>query len=244
MAECHLIQARKETPEKPISSNVKRSRKYDRFGETIWYLTVEELQKLFDCIDNYRHKLMFEMVYELGSRVGEFVRIRLRDLDFNRSSVFFPAENTKTGFRKTSHLPRGLMNEVKSLLKSQRRVTKRDERLLRPDKFLFLSPQGRNSAINSPLRLSSTRGLRMNGALGSSSGRSSMPSSNRLARSPNGLPRQACQASDCGPRVSLDTKCPFSRCGLMTWISVFMRSQVLSPSSMQATRRLHGAASG
>ena len=58
--------------------------------------------------------------------------------------MFFPAENTKTGFRKTSHLPRGLMNELKSMLKSQSRMTKRDERLLRPDEFLFLSPQGRN----------------------------------------------------------------------------------------------------
>ncbi len=144
MAEYHPIQARKQASERPISSNVKRSPKYDRFGETIRYLTVEELQKLFDCIDNYRHKLMFEMVYELGCRVGEFVRIRLRDLNFQRSSVFFPAENTKTGFRRTSHLPRGLINEVRSLLKSQSRMTKRDERLLRPGEFLFLSPQGRN----------------------------------------------------------------------------------------------------
>ena len=31
--------------------NVKSSRKYERFGETIRYLTVDELQRLFDSID-------------------------------------------------------------------------------------------------------------------------------------------------------------------------------------------------
>jgi integrase len=56
------------------------------------------------------------MVYELGCRVGEFVRIQLKHLNFSRSTVFFPAENTKTRRKRTSHLPRGLMNEVISML--------------------------------------------------------------------------------------------------------------------------------
>ncbi|MCB0832680.1 MAG: site-specific integrase, partial [Bacteroidetes bacterium] len=78
-------------------SNVKSPPKYDRFGETIRYLTERELQQLFDSIEDYRHKLMLRMIYELGCRVGEFVRIQLKHLDFNRSVVLFPAENTKTG---------------------------------------------------------------------------------------------------------------------------------------------------
>ena len=129
--------------EEAISSNVKSKQKYERFGETIRYLTVEELQKLFDHVEDYRHKLMFEMMYELGCRVGEFVRIRLRELDFNRNTVFFPAENTKTGHRRASHLPRGLMNEVKSMLKWQGRMNKRDERVRCPDDYLFVSPHGK-----------------------------------------------------------------------------------------------------
>jgi len=133
-------------------SNVKSSRKYDRFGETIRYLTVEELQRLFDSIDRYPHKLMLQMVYELGCRVGEFVRVRLRDLNFGRSSVFFLAENTKTKQRRTSHLPRGLMNELKSFLKAEGRLTVRDEHLKRPDEFLF-HPPGRPSAHYSENRL-------------------------------------------------------------------------------------------
>jgi integrase len=57
------------------STNVKSFREYDRLGETIRYLTVQELQKLFDSSEDYRHKLMLRMVYELGCRVGEFVTI-------------------------------------------------------------------------------------------------------------------------------------------------------------------------
>jgi len=121
-------------------SSVESSRKYERFGETIRHLTVEELQRLFDSIDRYPHKLMLQMIYELGCRVGEFVRIRLRDLNLGRCSVFFPAENTKTKQRRTSHLPRGLMNELKSFLKAEGRMTIRDERVKKPDEFLFHPP--------------------------------------------------------------------------------------------------------
>jgi lipopolysaccharide/colanic/teichoic acid biosynthesis glycosyltransferase len=36
----------------------KTSTKYERFGEIIRYLTVDELGQLFDSIDNYFHKLI------------------------------------------------------------------------------------------------------------------------------------------------------------------------------------------
>ena len=106
----------------PTRSNVKSSRRYERFGETIRYLTLEEWHRFLECIEDYRHKLMMRMTYELGCRVGEFVRIQLKHLDFGRSSVHFPAENTKTGYRRTSYLNRGVMNEVMSLLKREGRM--------------------------------------------------------------------------------------------------------------------------
>ena len=104
-------------PEGPKPSNVKRSRRYERFGDTIRYLTFQELQRFLDCVDDYRHKLMMQLIYELGCRVGEFVRIQLKHLDFSRSTVLLPEENTKTKHRRFSWVPPGLMNEVKSLLK-------------------------------------------------------------------------------------------------------------------------------
>ena len=101
------------------SANVKYSSKYEHFGETIWYLTLDELQQFFDSIDNYSHRLIFRVIYEIGCRVWEFVRIQVKHLNFSRSTVFFPTENTKTKYPRISCLPKGLMNEVRSMLKQK-----------------------------------------------------------------------------------------------------------------------------
>jgi len=122
------------------SAKVKSLRKYEVFGEVIRYLTLEEWQRLTDCIDDYRHKLMIRLIYHLGCRVGEFARIQLKHLDFNRHNVLFPAENTKTGHRRTAHIPRGLMNEISSLLKREGRMLKRSGAVLYPDEYLFRRP--------------------------------------------------------------------------------------------------------
>jgi integrase/recombinase XerD len=118
-------------------SNVKPLSKYERFGETIRYMTWEEWLRFLDSIDNYEHKLMMRTVYELGCRVGEFVRIRLEHMDFRRGRVFFPRENTKTKRRRVSHLPLGLVNELKSWLKGNGRMSVRAEKVLRGREFLF-----------------------------------------------------------------------------------------------------------
>ena len=119
------------------SSNVNFSKKYHNFGETIRYLTINELKQLFDCIDNYHHKLMFQVIYELGCRVGEFVRIQIKHLNISRSTVYFPAENTKTKYPRTSYLPKGLMNEIMSLLKQKGIISKRQGHVRKSGAYLF-----------------------------------------------------------------------------------------------------------
>ena len=118
------------------SSNVKFSKKHERFGEIIRYLTMDELNQFFDSIDDYSHKLMFQVIYELGCRVGEFVKIQVKHLNFARSTVYFPAENTKTKHPRTSYLPKGLTNEIKSMLKQQGIATKRAGRIRKPEAYL------------------------------------------------------------------------------------------------------------
>jgi len=115
----------------------RRAKRYERFGEVIRYLTLDELQQLFDSLDNYTHKLMFEVIYELGCRVGEFVKIQVRHVSFSRSTIFFPAENTKTKTARTSSLPQGLTNELKSMLRQQGLIGKREDRIIKPDAYLF-----------------------------------------------------------------------------------------------------------
>jgi integrase len=116
---------------------LRRAKRYERFGEVIRYLTLDELQQLFDSMDSYTHKLMFEVIYELGCRVGEFVKMQVRHISFNRSTVFFPAENTKTKTARTSSLPQGLTNEIKSMLRQKRIIGKREDRIIKTEAYVF-----------------------------------------------------------------------------------------------------------
>ncbi len=110
---------------------------YERFGEVIRYMNQNELAQFFDGIDNYNHKLMFQIIFELGCRVGEFVRIQVKHINFNRSEVFIPAENTKTKHARASFLPLGLTNEIKSMLKQKGLINKRDEKIKNPQVYIF-----------------------------------------------------------------------------------------------------------
>ena len=123
--------------EESLKKRKTKTKKYERFGELIRYLTQQELCQFFDSIDNYKHKLMFEVIYELGCRVGEFVRIQVKHINFNRSTVFFPSENTKTKHARISYLPKGLTNEIKSMLKQRGIITKRDDRIRQAEAYLF-----------------------------------------------------------------------------------------------------------
>lgn len=112
-------------------------KKYERFGEIIRHLTNEEISQFFNGIDNYKHKLMFEIIYELGCRVGEFVKIQVKHVNFSRSTIYFPAENTKTKHARVSYLPRGLTNEIKSILRQKGFMNKRDDKIKKADAYLF-----------------------------------------------------------------------------------------------------------
>jgi len=96
-----------------------------------------ELLQFFDSIDNYKHKLMFQVIFELGCRVGEFVRIQVKHINFNRSEVIIPAENTKTKHARSSFLPKGLTNEIKSMLKQRGLISKRNEKIKIPQAYVF-----------------------------------------------------------------------------------------------------------
>jgi integrase/recombinase XerD len=137
-AEFHIRMEMENSVNEIVSDKKSKSpRKYERFGEIIRHFTIEELDQLFDSIDNYKHKLMFEVIYELGCRVGEFVKIQVKHINFNRSTVFFPAENTKTKHARISYLPQGLTNEIKSMLKQRGVISKRDNRIKNAEAYLF-----------------------------------------------------------------------------------------------------------
>jgi len=118
-----------------------KKRKASKFGENLHYFTEENLQRLWDVIDNYEHKLMLRLIYESGCRVGEFVQIRLCHINFRENAIFFPAENTKTKDRRSSYVSQGLINELKDYLKRNGMMTKREEQIKDPNAFLLPSTQ-------------------------------------------------------------------------------------------------------
>jgi integrase len=118
-----------------------------RREQPIRYLTLDQWRLFLESVDRLEHKLMFRVCDELGCRVGELVRIQAKHLDFRASTVFIPAENTKTGVARTSHLPRELMNDVRHALSQRGVIGKRDGNLRKPDAFLFESADRRRKGI-------------------------------------------------------------------------------------------------
>jgi len=51
-------------------------------------LTRDEIIKLIDNIKNPKHRLMVELLYSSGIRVGECVKVKIADIDFNEKIVF------------------------------------------------------------------------------------------------------------------------------------------------------------
>ena len=139
MAKNYAQISQKVARKRANSSNVKQSRKYERFGEHVRYFTNDEWRLFTDAIDSQDHKLMMLLIYETGCRVGEFVQIQLKHLDFLNRSVFFPAANTKTKHQRTSYIPRGLMNDIVIYLRAQSRMPKRTYQVFNSEDFLFRS---------------------------------------------------------------------------------------------------------
>lgn len=134
------VKETKKTKETTPSGTLPPSkRRYGRFGETVRFLTPEELQCFFDAVSRYEHKLMFRLAYETGCRVGELVRIQVKHLDMVNAAVFFPAEHTKTRQRRTSFVSRGLMNEVQDWLRGKGLLRRSQGVLRHGEVYLFRS---------------------------------------------------------------------------------------------------------
>lgn len=87
----------------------------------IKYLQREEWEKLRGCIDNVRDKLIIELLYATGIRVGELALLKIEDIDFQERFIQIPWENTKTKTARTIYTPQETLNDIKAYL----RLTKR-----------------------------------------------------------------------------------------------------------------------
>lgn len=97
---------------------------YERFEDTIKYLTEEQLKKFLlhvkqtDDPNRQRNRLIFEMLVSTGMRINEFSLIKVADVNFDECFLNVPFENTKTKKRRTCRIKRELLLDLKDFLMS------------------------------------------------------------------------------------------------------------------------------
>lgn len=92
-------------------------KKQKRNYREIKYLTREEWQKLKGSIDDFRDKVLIELLYDTGMRVGELSKLKIEDIDFESAFIRIAGQNTKTRIGRTVYIPEETLNNVKAYLK-------------------------------------------------------------------------------------------------------------------------------
>ena len=50
-------------------------------------LSIEEVRRIFDSVNNIKHKVILMLVYSAGLRVSEVVKLRVADIDTKRNMI-------------------------------------------------------------------------------------------------------------------------------------------------------------
>jgi len=72
-------------------------------------LTVEEVKKMFQCLDG-EHLLVAQLLYGAGLRLMELARLRVQDIDFGANTVF--VRNAKGDNDRATMLPQAVRTEM------------------------------------------------------------------------------------------------------------------------------------
>jgi len=103
-----------------ISGGKKGLKQQRRNFEEIKYLKNDEWTRLIECIDNYRDKLIVNLLYATGMRVGELTKLKVGNIDFTERFIHIPAENTKTKTARTVIVNKETLSELRAYLKLTR----------------------------------------------------------------------------------------------------------------------------
>lgn len=88
-----------------------------RNSREIKYLKRDEWERLRGSIDNYRDKLLVELLYASGMRVGELSKLKIEEIDFESEFIHIPWQNAKTRIGRTVYVPEEILNNIKAYLK-------------------------------------------------------------------------------------------------------------------------------
>ena len=59
------------------------------------FLSKEEVQTLIKVISNPKHKLIIQLIYSAGLRLGELTRLKLKDINFQNNTLFIRCSKGK-----------------------------------------------------------------------------------------------------------------------------------------------------
>jgi type 1 fimbriae regulatory protein FimB/type 1 fimbriae regulatory protein FimE len=112
----------------------KRAKRLRRRGETIKFLSLDEIQRLFSVITSRRDRALFLMAYRHGLRAGEMGLLQSNDLDFKNVRAMF--HRLKGSFSGQHPLQSDEVRALKAHLKSRKTNTQ------------VLFPSSRGTAIS------------------------------------------------------------------------------------------------
>lgn len=88
-----------------------------------------EIEKILGCISNQKHRLLIALSYGAGLRVSEIVRLKIRDIDFERNLLM--VRHGKGNKDRATIFPEKLRAEIGNFLKNRL-----------PDEYVFKSQRG------------------------------------------------------------------------------------------------------
>jgi site-specific recombinase XerD len=96
------------------------------------FLTVDEVAKVLQAVENHKHRMMLETIFATGVRCGELVRLRVKDIDSARGVIW--VRNGKGQKDRLTLLKESLLKKLRAYY-----------RVYRPKEWLFEGKAGHAS---------------------------------------------------------------------------------------------------
>jgi len=87
-------------------------------------LSVAEVQKILQCVESLRNKVIFSLLYGSGLRISECLRLRIKDFDFNLGCI--QVQDGKGNKHRTTLLPTKLIPDIQSLIQQALVIQQQD----------------------------------------------------------------------------------------------------------------------
>jgi len=113
--------------------------KYSKIPEKLpAVLSKEEVRRLFNCISNWKHRLMIETMYSAGLRVSELINLKVKDLVLDKNYGF--VRNGKGGKDRLFVIAKIVNEKIRNLIEMEK---------LRGEDYLFNSLRKKKYDIRS-----------------------------------------------------------------------------------------------